>query len=180
MGVQEYKRACAIMHAMDVPGSRRDTRNWRRRFFAWRTAFAALALAAAVPIAFDAYDDLVRVNERARERLALEHRLWELQPGFRGKPETWARFASRLLNDRQLLSRVAAKYGAAAEQIELEYRRDLAIARAEVVVVALAIWAVPLGLVYAIAWAYGRRKPAPVPKTQPASATDPRYLPPDA
>jgi hypothetical protein len=168
------------MHAMDAPGARRDTPHARRRFSAWGIAFAVLALAVAVPIASDAYEKLVRVNQQARERLVLEHRLWELQPGFRGKPETWARFASRLLNDRQLLSRVAAKYGAASEQIELEYRRDLAIARAEVVVIALAGWAAPLGLLYAIAWVLRRRKPAPRPKKQPASASDPRYRRPDA
>ena len=166
------------MHAMELPAAGRDTSHVLRRFRVWETAFALLAIAIAVPIASDAYDKLVQVNYKARERLVLEHRLWELQPGFRGKPETWARFASRLLTDRQLLSRVTAKYGAAADQIELEYRRDLTIARAEVIVVALALWAAPLALLYAIAWALRRRKAAPLPKTPPPSASDPRYLPP--
>lgn len=153
----------------------------RDRLPAWRLVFVVVALTIAVPIAFNAYERLLQVNQHARERLILEHRLWELQPGFNGKPQTWARFASRLLNDRQLLSRVASKYGPQTEEIALEYRRDLAIARAEVVVVAIATWAAPLGLAYAVVcWLVRRRRSAAAPKVQPASASDPRYRPPDA
>lgn len=143
--------------------------------------FVAVAIAVALPIGFQAYERLLHVNQQARERLILQHRLWELQPGFNGRPQTWARFASRLLNDRQLLSRVAAKYGPQAEEIEIEYRRDLVIARAEVVVIALAAWGAPLGLAYALLWwALRRKKPAVAPTAPPASASDPRYRPPDA
>jgi hypothetical protein len=148
----------------------------------WRVIFVAVALALAVPIGSEAYERLLHVNQQARERLILEHRLWEIQPGFKGKPQTWARFASRLLNDRQLLSRVASKYGAQAGEIEIEYRRDLAIARAEVVVIAMAAWSAPLAIAYVLVW-WGlrrRRKPVVATKTQPASASDPRYRPPDA
>lgn len=151
----------------------------RQRFPAWRVVFAVFAFALSVPIASNAYDRLLHVNQQARERLILEHRLWELQPAYKGKPQMWARFASRLLNDRQLLSRVATKYGPQAEQLELEYRRDLAIARAEVVVIAIASWAAPLALVYALVWwRLRRRRSAPTPKPQPSSASDPRYRPP--
>ena len=153
-----------------------------RRIHPWHAIFVAVALALAVPIASEAYERLMHVNQQARERLILEHRLWELQPGFKGKPQVWARFASRLLNDRQLLSRVAAKYGPQAEEIEIEYRRDLAIARAEVVVIATAAWAAPLAVAYAVVW-WGlrrRKKPVAAPKAQPASASDPRYRPPEA
>ena len=146
----------------------------------WRLAFLALAIAYAVPIASSAYDRFNRVSQQARLRLIQEHRLWEVQPEFKGRPEIWARVASRILNDRQLLSRVAAKYGAESEQIEIEYRRDLAIARAEVVLGALALWAGPVGVVYAIVWAYRRRKRPPPQKAQPPSALDPRYRPPDS
>ena len=151
----------------------------RQRFTAPRVLFAVLAFVLAVPIASNAYDRLLHVNQQARERLILEHRLWELQPAYKGKPQMWARFASRLLNDRQLLSRVARKYGPQAEEIGLEYRRDLAIARAEVVVIAIIWWAAPLALVYALAWwGLRRRRSAPMPKAQPLSASDPRYRPP--
>ena len=145
----------------------------------WRLAFLAIAIACAVPIVSGAYDRFNRVSQQARLRLIQEHRLWEVQQEFKGRPEIWARIASRILNDRQLLARVAVKYGAQSEQIELEYRRDLAIARAEVVLGALALWAAPLGVLYALALAYSRRKRPPPPKVQPASTLDPRYLPPD-
>jgi hypothetical protein len=144
-----------------------------------RLAFIVLALAYAVPIGLKAYDELTRVNYQARQRLIEEHRLWELQPGFRGKPEAWARMAARLLNDRQLLTRVATRYAGQSGEIELEYRRDLAIARAEVVLGALGSWAAPLAAVYGLAWwGLRRRRAAPPRKVEPASAADPRYRPP--
>ena len=153
-----------------------DAVAWRRVL--WRVFWVVLAAGYAVPIAQEAYDRLMIVNQQSRERLIHEHRLWELQPGFRGRPESWARMASRLLNDRQLLSRVSAKYGGQAEQIELEYRRDLTIARAEVVLGAAALWAAPLLAIYAVVWARRRRKPPAPPKVEPPSVSDPRYLPP--
>ena len=169
---------------MRIPASEGAAAGALRRKLAslpyWRLAFVALAIACAVPIASSAYDRFNRVSQQARLRLIQEHRLWEVQQEFKGRPEIWARVASRILSDRQLLTRVAAKYGAQAEQIELEYRRDLSIARAEVVLGALALWAGPLGAVYAIAWAYSRRKRPPPPKVQPASTLDPRYRPPDS
>jgi len=143
-----------------------------------RLVFVLIAVAYAVPLAWSAFDRLTRVNQAAKERLIHEHRLWELQPDFRGKPEIWARMASRLLNDRQLLARVAVKYGAQAEPLELEYRRDLGIARAEVVLSALGLWIAPLAAIYGVAWVIRRRKPAPPLKRAPPSASDPRYLPP--
>jgi len=171
---------------MRIPASEGAAAGALRRRLAslpyWRLAFLAVAIACAVPIVSGAYDRFNRVGQQARLRLIQEHRLWEVQQDFRGRPEIWARVASRILNDRQLLSRVAAKYGAQSyqsDQIELEYRRDLAIARAEVVLGALALWAAPLGAVYALASAYSRRKRPPPPKVQPASTLDPRYLPPD-
>src|SRR5689334_2117694 len=102
-----------------------------RRERIWLCAWIVVAIACAAPIGWNAYKDLVRVNQQARERLIEQHRLWEVD-NFRGKPETWTRFASRLLTDQQLLRRVAAKYGAQAEEIERDYRKDLAFARTEV------------------------------------------------
>ena len=137
-----------------------------------------MAAACAAPLAWNAYEDLVQVNYRARARLIEQHRLWEVD-NFRGKPQHWTRFASRILTDQQLLRRVAMKYGPQSEEIEREYRRDLAIARAEVIIVAFAWWAGPLGGLYGVVWLARRRRPASPPsKIQPASASDPRYLPP--
>ena len=148
----------------------------RGRF--WKALWLALAVVIAVPIASEAYDRILQVNLQSRARLITEHRLWEVHPEFRGKPEAWTRFASRLLNDRQLMTRVVAKYGPMADQIELDYRRDLTIAQAEVVLTAIAVWALPLALLYAIAWAARRRhRNAPQAKIQLASADDPRYMP---
>ena len=144
----------------------------------WLAAWILAAIAYAVPLAWNAYEDLVQVNYRARARLIEHHRLWEVD-NFRGKPESWTRFASRLLTDQQLLRRVAMKYGGQSEEIEREYRRDLAIARAEVIIIAAALWAGPLAAVYGFIWLVRRRRPAPPPpKIQPASASDPRYRPP--
>jgi hypothetical protein len=119
------------------------------------------------------------VNRAARARLIEQHRLGELHPEYRGRPETWIRMASHLLNDRQLLSRVAQKYGPQAAEIEVEYRHDLTFARAEVVTVALAAWAAPLALFYGVALLARQRRKAPPPKIEPASVSDPRYRPPD-
>ena len=144
-----------------------------------RLAFIVLALVYAAPIVSNAESRLARVSQQARERLIHEHQLWELDPNFRSKPQVWARMASRLLSDRQLLSRVAQKYRGQSSEIALDYQRDLAIARAEVVLGALAMWAAPLAALYGVAWALRRRKPAPPVKAPPASASDPRYRPPD-
>lgn len=145
-----------------------------------RVLFLATAILYAVPIATSAYDRFTRVNQAAKARLIREHRLWELEPSFRGRPEIWTRMASRLLDDRQLLARVGVKLGAQAEPLELEYRRDLGIARAEVVLGACALWAGPLIVLYGMVRLLRRAKSAPPPKAPPASASDPRYLPPGA
>ena len=148
----------------------------RARF--WKALWIALAMIIAIPIGSEAYDRILQVNQQSRARLITEHRLWELSPEFRGKPEAWTRFASRLLDDRQLMTRVVAKYGPMADQIELDYRRDLTIAQTEVVLMALGVWALPLAILYALAWAVRpRRRSAPQVKIQPASAADPRYMP---
>lgn len=140
--------------------------------------FFVLALAWAVPVVYHAHDRVLQVRQQARAQLIMLHRLWELHPEYRGTAENWTRFASRLLTDRQLMLRVASKYGALSEQIELEYRRDLTIAEGEVFLVALAIWALPLGVLYALGHALRRRAPAQAPvRVKASSASDPRYLP---
>lgn len=147
------------------------------RIALWQWLWLGLALVHAWPIASNAYDRLIQVNQTARARLIEQHRLWELQPDFRGKPENWTRLASRLLNDSQLLARVARKYGALSEQIELDYRRDLAISRAEVVLTWFAFWAAPLAGFYGLLLLARHRRPVPAPSamTRPASVSDARY-----
>lgn len=150
----------------------------RRKGRLSQIVWIVVALAYAAPLTAGAYEQLVRVNEQARARLIQHHRLWELDANYHGKAEAWTRFASRLLNDRQLLARVAVKYGGQSEEIELEYRRDLTIARAEVIIIAFALWAGPLAALYGIVWLVRHRRRAPPPKAGPASASDPRYRPP--
>ena len=150
-----------------------------RRTRLWLLAWIVVASAYAVPIAWNAYDELVRVNQKARARLIQHHRLWEMDANFRGRPQNWTRFASRLLSDRQLFRRIAMKYGAQAEEIEREYRRDLTLARAEVGVIAFALWSGPLAAVYGLIRLLRWWRPrSPPPKVAPASASDPRYRPP--
>jgi hypothetical protein len=77
------------------------------------------------------------------------------------------------------MTRIASKVGAASEQIELEYRRDLAFAHAEVVVAAVLAFALPLCIPCGIILLARRRPPpAPAAKPRPSSIDDPRYKPP--
>jgi hypothetical protein len=69
----------------------------------WHYAWIALAILYAIPVAMHAYDRVIDVTRKAREQLIVQHRLWELHPEYHGTPETWTRFASRRLNDRQLM-----------------------------------------------------------------------------
>lgn len=150
-----------------------------RRTRLWLLAWIVAATAYAVPLSWNAYEGLVRVNVKARAQLIEHHRLWEMEASFRGKPQIWTRAASRLLSDRQLFMRITMKYGAQAEEIEREYRRDLTLARAEVLIVALALWAGPLAAACGLGWLLLRRPPREAPpKIEPASASDPRYRPP--
>jgi hypothetical protein len=150
-----------------------------KRFRLWNAVWIAIALMTAIPIAWNTYERVLEVNRQSRVRLITEHRLWELHPEYQGTPEVWTRFASRLLTDRQLLTRISAKYGPLSEEIERDYRRDVTIAQSEVVLTALALWALPLALVYGLARALYRRprRSEPPVKVQPASVSDPRYLP---
>lgn len=151
----------------------------RGRSRALHIVWLIAALIYASPIAVFTYQKLTQSNVEARERLIQQHRLWESQPGFRGKPEIWTRMASRLLNNRQLLSRVANRYGGASQEFEVEYRRDLAIARTVIVLTALAAWGIPVGLAYGALRLFDRRRTPAPQKVQPASVLDRRYRPPD-
>ena len=141
----------------------------------WRIVWLIVAFAYAMPLAWWAYQRVGEVTREARWRLITEYRLWELHPEYHGTPETWTRFAVRLLSDHQILLRVERKYGELGVQIALDYRRDLAIAQAEVVVTAVAAWLAPVALCYGAGMLWARRPP-PVPeRPQPASVSDARY-----
>lgn len=129
----------------------------------WFYAWIALAILYAILIAMPAYDRVIDVTRNARAQLIVQHRLWELDPRYRGKPEMWTRLASRLLTDRQLMVRMRARYGERAEQLEIEYRSDLTIAQAEVVIAAAAIWGLPVAALYGIGMLVARRRPPPPP-----------------
>ena len=116
----------------------------------WRLAWLVLALAYAAPLGWTAYHHVMAINEKARVALITDHRLWELHPEYHGTPQAWTRFAALLLTERQLAFRMRRKYGDEAEQLMLDWRRDLTIAQAEIVIVALASWGIPAGLGYAL------------------------------
>jgi len=146
--------------------------------WAWKAALFLIAAAYAWPVYWAAQERVQEVTRKQREQLIIRHQLWEFEPPYAGTPQSWTRFAAMLLSDRQLLRRVHRKYGALARDIELDYRRDLFIARAEVVLTAGAIWALPLAALYGIGvWVGRRRKPAAAPETDSASASDSRYRP---
>ena len=143
----------------------------------WYYAWIAVAFLYAIPIAMLAYDRVIEVTRKAREQLIVQHRLWELHPEYHGTPETWTRFASRLLTDRQLMVRMRARYGERAEQLELEYRSDLTIAQAEVVIAAAAIWSLPVAVLYGIGMVATRRRRPPPPAPERPRYDDSRYRP---
>lgn len=146
----------------------------------WSYAWIALAILYAIPIGIRAYDRVIDVTRSARAQLIVQHRLWELHPEYRGTPEIWTRAASRLLTDRQLMVRMRAKYGDRTEQLELEYRSDLTIAQAEVVLTAAAIWGLPVAALYGIGVVVARRRrrlPPPPPAPEPPRYDESRYRP---
>ncbi|HKA41208.1 MAG TPA: hypothetical protein VKF40_04375 [Burkholderiales bacterium] len=152
----------------------------KSRFSWWQVTWLIIALAYAGPVIYFTHDHLTEVARQARERLIIEYRLWELHPEYRGTPQSWTRFAARLLNDSQLMWRVRTRYGELATEIELDYQRDLTIARGEVVAAAVAMWGAPVGALYLLGFLMARRRavppPPPPPPARPAES-DSRYRP---
>jgi hypothetical protein len=146
----------------------------------WLYLCAVAAVLYAVPVGKVAYDRLNEVTRKMRAQLIVEHRLWELHPEYSGSPDMWTSFASRLLTDRQLLLRVRTKYQDGADQIELDYRRDLSIAQAEIIVVALAIWGLPVAAFYFLGFVIMKRRrnpPGPPPPPPRPTYDESRYRP---
>jgi hypothetical protein len=146
----------------------------------WLAAWAVVAIVAAIPVGLATYERLTDVTRDAREKLIVLHQLWESDREYQGTPETWTRVASRVLTDHQLMRRVRTKYGDFGIQVELEYRRDLTIAQAEIAIVTIALfWAAPLAALLALGYAFARlrrRAPSSPPPRRP-SYDDARYRP---
>jgi len=141
-----------------------------------RIACRVVLLIYAMPIGWFSYGRLQEIARDHRTRLIVTHQLWTLHPEYRGTPQTWTRFASQLLTDRQLLRRVQLKYGELGELIALDYRRDLTIAQTEVLIGALAVWIAPLAAGYVLLRVRRRNSPPkPAARPQPASVHDSRY-----
>jgi hypothetical protein len=159
---------------MDKPTDPRPSARTRL----WKAALLLTAAAYAWPVFWSAHERVQEVTRKQRQQLIVRHELWTLHPEYAGTPQTWTRFASLLLSDRQLLRRVRTKYGALGEQIELDYRRDLFIAQAEVVLVAAALWALPLVALYGVGMMVGaRRRTVRAPEPERSPASDSRYRP---
>lgn len=158
----------------ETPASHPSPRVWP-----WKLALLVMAAAYAWPVYWAADERVHKVTRNQRTQLIVRHQLWELDPHYAGTPQLWTRVAAQLLSDGQLLRRVHRKYGDQGREIELDYRRDLFIAQAEVVLTAAAAWALPLAAVYGIgAFLIGRRqKPGAQPDPPPATVDDSRYRP---
>ncbi len=142
----------------------------------WRTLWLALVLAGAIPMLWHVDKGIEEATYSARVVLIRHHALWELHPEYNGTQQAWTHWAARLLTERQLGSRMRAKYGDNSEQIMLDFRRDLTIAQAEAIWGFIALWAIPSALLYALGRALSnRQRPPPPPKPVPASASDARY-----
>ena len=124
----------------------------------WRRAWL-IAAAASLPIAaYFAYQDTSVVAQSLRVELIQRYSLWETDPGYRGSPRDWTRFAAWLLSNEQLLERVRAKYGPLSDQIELDFRRDAALAHGRVVLIYALAWGAPLGALYGLGLLLERRR----------------------
>ena len=142
----------------------------------WLWAWLAVAVVTGVPVGRLAYQNVVESNIESRHRLIVQYELWRAHPKMSASPQNWARMASRLLTDNQLMTRVRIVHSANAEQIELDYRRDLTITQGLTLSKYVLPWALAIALLYGVGWWLLRpRKTAPPPKVVPASYNDPRY-----
>ncbi len=132
-------------------------RSPRSRLAAWQWGLLALAAMSFVPLAWLAYVDTLEAARVARVQLIEHYRLWETAPDYAGSPQAWTRFAAWLLDTDQLMERVREMHGALAEQIELDYRRDLVLVCGRTIGAYLMMWMAPLALLYGVARLHWRR-----------------------
>lgn len=128
------------------------------RYAWWQWAWLLLVAVSALPTAYYAYQELQQTERILRMQLIERYSLWETDPLYRGTPQSWTRFAARLLNTDQLIERVRVKHGALADQIEQDFQRDTALARGRVIAIYLLAWGMPLALVYGAGWLIERRR----------------------
>ena len=114
----------------------------------WQWAWLLLLVVSALPTSYYAYQEMQQTERTLRMQLIQHYSLWETDPLYRGTPQSWTRFAARLLDTDQLIERVRAQQGEVADEIEQDFRRDGAFALGKVIVTYLAAWATALALVY--------------------------------
>lgn len=124
---------------------------------AWQWGVLALAAVTLVPIVWFAYADTLEAARVARVQLIEHYHLWETAPDYAGTPQAWTRFAAWLLDTDQLMERVRVKHGAVAEQIEVDFRRDLLLVCGRIIGAYLLFWLTPLVLLYGAVRLYQRR-----------------------
>ena len=129
------------------------------QLYAWQWGLLALAAVSLVPYGYFAYVDALEASRVARVQLIEHYSLWETAPDYAGSPQAWTRFAAWLLDTDQLMERVRAKHGALAEQIEIDFRRDLLLVCGGIIVAYLLLWLTPLALLYGAGRLYRRRRP---------------------
>lgn len=145
-----------------------------RRYGLW--AWLVVVAVSGVPVTRHAYQSVVETNIESRHRLIVQYELWRAHPNLKAAPQYWARLASRLLSDNQLMNRVRTVHPSSAEQIELDYRRDLTITQGFTLAKVLLPWMLAVALLYGTGWWLLRpRKALPPPKVVPASYNDPRF-----
>lgn len=115
-------------------------------------------MATLAPAGYFAYQDALEARRVTRVQLIERCSLWETAPEYAGSPQSWTRFAAWLLDSDQLMERVRMKYGALAEEIELDFRRDLVLVYGRVIAGYLLLWLAPLALLYGAGHLYRRRR----------------------
>ena len=88
------------------------------RYAGWQRVWLLIAVLSLPPVCYYAYLKSDETDREFRVLLIQRYSLWENDPSYRGKPQTWTRFAARLLNTSQLMERVREKQGELATQIE--------------------------------------------------------------
>ena len=123
--------------------------HWQERLAThWRAAWLAIGLLSALPLVPFANQELLQTRFDFDMRFIIEQQLWKSDPNYRGTPENWTRFAAWLLDSEQLLERTRELRPAMADAIEADYRRDFAFAIGSVIGIYLAMWGLPLSVLY--------------------------------
>jgi hypothetical protein len=134
------------------------TRHVMPAFSTWQWGWLLLAVLSLLPAAYFAYQDTLEAGRVMRMQLIVQYSLWETAPDYAGTPRDWTRFAARLLDIDQLMERVRVKHGPLAEQIELDFRRDLALVCGRIIAGYLLLWLAPLAFLYGAGRIYQHRK----------------------